>query len=329
MAVQFFVDGKLLPLSKGFPANYRDHFLKGGGALHYHDQTLSISIQEVETEWCAFSILHIQFAKPHKLICKHTYPERVLFARTVLDHPATEWLKGGGIQHYHENQFACLFGINWQSLLAPHKATTYVFFDMAWKEELLTYKLKRNMMTRLENVCAGVPNRIDAGRLTLSMHMYKMLHIFRHYNYSPDKSFLDLNMHRYLTLLITRIQTYNHTMLNIKEEHWKAVERACDFIYNNLDKEFTIPELSKIALTNPTNLKRYFSLIIGFTIDDFKTYLRLSPTLSQLAFTDRQVKDIYSMAHYTSASAFCAGFRKVFFCTPTEVRSDSWDTSFI
>jgi AraC-like DNA-binding protein len=330
MPIAFFIKNEPLSLTNGLPPDYKGHILHGSQNSHYINNELSIIIQEAESALSCFRKIHIIFKKPVSLKCIYTHENRVLFARSVIDHPATEYIKAGGIQQYNSKQFACLFGLNWQSLLSPEHSCEYIFYDTIWNEALLEYKRKRIFIQEMNHAGDYVPHRLHAGRLCLSMNMDKMLHILRHFHYESDYlDFLDINMDRFLTLTINAISNPNYDSFNIKEEHFKAVERAIAYIRENLYNDFTIPHLSKIAITNPTNLKRYFSTLTGFTIDDFKTHMRMMPALMELIHTNKAVKEMYIKAGYTSASAFCAGFRKVFLCTPTEVRTQEWDTSFL
>lgn len=330
MPIEFYLEGEPLLLKQGLPLNFKEHILRGSDSLFYSSKKLEIILQEVETSWCCFRILNIRFHKPLKLKCRYEHEEKILFARTATGQPAIELIKAGGAQTFKEKQFAVLFGKNWQSLFAPKTACNYSFTDIIWKEELLGYLLKKYMLQEMEFVGDYVPNRINAGVVTTSMHMDKMLHIFRNYNYQMDHlGFLDMNIDRFLTLMFSRIKRMSYPDLRIKEDHWNTVDRAIRHIYDNLYVNFTIDDLSRKVFASPTNLKMYFSRITGFTIDDFKTFMRLRPALVALTTTDKAVKEIYTLSHYSSLSAFCAGFRKVYLCTPTEVRCDEWDTSYL
>lgn len=327
MPVEFSIDDVTLQMTDGLPANYSGHILDGAKAAYHTDYFGTIVIQEFDTMLACFRVLHFHFKTPVKIKCRYRNNRIVFFSRTAVDHPAVEFFKGAGVQTYGVNQFNCLFGENWQSLIKGEAAGDLVFFDMAWDETLFRPKLRKEMRLEMNATCPRVPGRIVAGRLFMSSQMNTMLDDLKGFKYDTADSeiLFFLKMDNYLGLLISRLYNYDWKIIGIKWEHWRSVDLALTYIMANLDKDFTIPELSRVALTNPTNLKRYFSFVTGFTIDDYRTYMRLKSTLTLLAFTTKQVKDIFSVAHYTSSSAFCAGFKSFLLCSPTETRSDEWN----
>ncbi len=328
MTVRFTCNNEPLQLISGLPDNYRS-ILACANAYHCPAPFGLLVLEEIETPVALLRSLRIVYEKPAAIVCRHTHEQPVLYVRTTPEHPAYEFIKGVGMRHFREKQYNWLSGKNWISLLRPHEPGHYSFFDMAWQADFLNTTCENNAAARFQisNVRERVPENIAGPRHYLSTEMQQLLIRIRHTDPSVDGG-TDLHdqMAAYLKLLIADDKTYTWERLGIREEDWEAVQRAIAVINETPEIHYTIPEISRKAAINEFKLKKLFPRITGYTIDDYRKNLLLSRTRDLLADTRESIKTIYPHSGYNSFSAYSAGFRKMFYCSPGEIRSDDWDT---
>ena len=112
----------------------------------------------------------------------------------------------------------------------------------------------------------------------------------------------------------------------MKEVEWHTVHVAKQMIENNLDKHVTTGEISRAIGINEYRLKQLFPKISGYSLDEYRKY-KLFAKLGRsiLVKTDIPLKSFYHEAGYTNYSNFSKAFQRQCSCTPSELRSDSWD----
>src|SRR5690606_26195682 len=108
MPLSFLINNRSLQLVDGLPGNYDSNVVKGIKSHHRKTGFGLVVVQEIETPLACFRILHFRYERPAAIVCRYKYDEPVLHVRTVLNHPAYELIKGSGLQHFKEKEYAWL-----------------------------------------------------------------------------------------------------------------------------------------------------------------------------------------------------------------------------
>ena len=91
-------------------------------------------------------------------------------------------------------------------------------------------------------------------------------------------------------------------------------------LVSNLDKRFTIEELSRQYLINTTTLKNGFKAIYGTSIAAHAKMHRMEFAARQLLETPASITTIARSVGYDSQSKFTAAFKEIYHVTPREYR---------
>jgi len=94
------------------------------------------------------------------------------------------------------------------------------------------------------------------------------------------------------------------------------INRAKEFIVNNLDDNITIPILANMVGTNQCYLKKGFKEITGKTIFEFIQDNRMEKAKYLLQNSDKSIGDVALMTGYASLSSFSQSFKNYFGTTP-------------
>lgn len=217
MVFVFQHNGSPLPLQEGIPPAYEGYRLHGGNAFHGHGDDMSIVIQVAETARGYFRILHVHGGSSARIRCAYRHDEDMLCVRTILHHPLTEWIKGGGPQKYDEKQFVLLFGRRWQSFIAFDKPGDYTFFDMVYRENGLVGRPKNHAEVKkgFRNVYEHIPERITGQRLFLTLEMHRILLEMRTGNYA-DTASIEEKMDKYLANALLEVDGYHWKKINFR-----------------------------------------------------------------------------------------------------------------
>lgn len=95
-----------------------------------------------------------------------------------------------------------------------------------------------------------------------------------------------------------------------------------EYIENNLDKEISKEELSKIVGLNFYNLQKIFPLISDISLSDYIRKRRLTGAGRDLAQTNFKIIDIALKYGYTSSIAFSRAFTKFHAIKPRDVKKN-------
>jgi len=109
-----------------------------------------------------------------------------------------------------------------------------------------------------------------------------------------------------------------------KTNHYaERIMRVCDYIYQHLDEEMTLDQLSHIAHFSKFHFHRQFSDYTGISINRYIQLMRLKRASYRLAF-DRQDKiiDIAYEASFKNPESFSRAFKKTFSQSPSQFRAD-------
>ena len=101
-----------------------------------------------------------------------------------------------------------------------------------------------------------------------------------------------------------------------KPSELDKINKAKEFIINNLDENITIPILSNLVGTNQCYLKKGFKEVTGKTIFEFIQDNRMEKAKHLLQHTDKTIGDIALMTGYASVSSFSQSFKNYFGVTP-------------
>lgn len=104
------------------------------------------------------------------------------------------------------------------------------------------------------------------------------------------------------------------------EEHLDII---LDFIHNNLDKDISISQLTKMYYISESTLRRSFIRKFGTSFSQYLQKTRLEKGEDLLAHTNSPVHEIALQVGYRSAAAFAHAFKQHFGYTPTIIRERS------
>ena len=103
---------------------------------------------------------------------------------------------------------------------------------------------------------------------------------------------------------------------------WQTVAELLLQIQEDLDRDWTVEELARIAGYDIHHFAHTFTALIGISPRRYVRRLRLERAAFQLReYPQMRVLDIAIGAGYTSGEAFQRAFRKVFGVSPTELRA--------
>ena len=109
---------------------------------------------------------------------------------------------------------------------------------------------------------------------------------------------------------------------NIKvKDYIGRINRAVEFITENLDKELNLAIVSKTAFYSPFHFHRIFSALTNETLNEFINRIRIEKSASDL-IKDKSltVADIYPKYGFSSNASFSKSFKKHYGISPTELK---------
>ena len=103
-------------------------------------------------------------------------------------------------------------------------------------------------------------------------------------------------------------------------EQVETIRRVHDLLTENLDRRYTIEELSKRFLINPSSLKEMFKAVYGKSLAAHIKEHRMELASELLRGTDLSIAEIAERVGYENQSKFSAEFKKFSGKLPTEYR---------
>lgn len=97
----------------------------------------------------------------------------------------------------------------------------------------------------------------------------------------------------------------------------EKIQKAKDFITDNIDKTITIPIIAGFVGTNQCYLKKSFKEITGQTIFEFLQENRMFKARQILQTTNKSIAEISSMVGYASISSFSQTYKNYFGISPS------------
>jgi AraC family transcriptional regulator len=106
------------------------------------------------------------------------------------------------------------------------------------------------------------------------------------------------------------------------------MNRVCEYVYQNLDTEFSLEQLSEIANFSKYHFNRQFSTYMGISVFRFIQLMRLKRASYSLAFDDNvRIIDIALDAQFENPESFSRSFKNIFGQTPSQFRKEpEWPT---
>ncbi len=111
--------------------------------------------------------------------------------------------------------------------------------------------------------------------------------------------------------------------MQIKPTDSPVVDRACNFIVENLINKISLDKLAKHCKTNKSYLCKKFREVMGMTIIDFSNLQKINEAKVLLKFTEKPLVEIANYLNFSSQSYFQLVFRQLTGITPKEFRESN------
>lgn len=106
-----------------------------------------------------------------------------------------------------------------------------------------------------------------------------------------------------------------------EEEYVRRTLKVLIYIEENIDEDFTLEKLAKIACYSPFHFHRIFQAIVGETLHSYIKRLRMEKAAGQLRYTEEPVTSIAFDASFETPSAFTRAFKQFMGLSPKNYRS--------
>ncbi len=102
----------------------------------------------------------------------------------------------------------------------------------------------------------------------------------------------------------------------------ERLHRVCDYIYQHLDDDLSLEQLSQVAHFSKYHFHRQFSEYTGISVSRFIQLMRLKRASYRLAFDqDDKIIDIALEAQFENPESFSRAFKNAFGQTPSQFRA--------
>lgn len=105
-----------------------------------------------------------------------------------------------------------------------------------------------------------------------------------------------------------------------RQEHVEVVREIHDQLLGHIGQRFTIEELARQYLINPTTLKAVFKSVYGSSLAAHIKEHRMEQAAQLLRQTDKSIAEVARAVGYDSQSKFTAAFKEVFSVLPSLYR---------
>ncbi|MDP3868082.1 GyrI-like domain-containing protein [Phenylobacterium sp.] len=106
-----------------------------------------------------------------------------------------------------------------------------------------------------------------------------------------------------------------------RESYARRLQRVIEHIWTRLDAPLDLEALAQVACLSPYHFHRIYRAMIGETVAETVSRLRLQRASMELARGQDPIRAIAVRAGYTSASAFTRAFRATYDQTPADFRA--------
>lgn len=105
-----------------------------------------------------------------------------------------------------------------------------------------------------------------------------------------------------------------------KEKYIESLNRAIQFVENNLDKKILLKEIANEAFLSEYHFHRIFKSLTGETVKEFLLRLKIERAAIKLKHSKDDIRQIAFDSGYENHETFTRAFKKYFLLTPQEYR---------
>ena len=109
---------------------------------------------------------------------------------------------------------------------------------------------------------------------------------------------------------------------------WESIQKAVDFIEENLEDEITIKELANIAALSPFYFQRLFARLVKKPVREYIKLRRLACAAASLKDGKNHIVDIAISYGFGGRETFSRAFKEVFGIPPSDYRNKSAELNF-
>jgi len=103
---------------------------------------------------------------------------------------------------------------------------------------------------------------------------------------------------------------------------WESIQRAVDYIEENLDKEMEIDQIAEVAYLSPFYFQRLFSRLVKKPVREYIKLRRLAHACETLKNKEHRILDIALENGFNSHEFFSKTFKEAFGITPDQYRKN-------
>ncbi|WP_175418850.1 AraC family transcriptional regulator [Aureibaculum algae] len=106
----------------------------------------------------------------------------------------------------------------------------------------------------------------------------------------------------------------------VKNDYYERIEKAVDFIEENLKEKLTIEMIAEKAFFSKYHFIRVFTAMTGETVGSYLRRRRISKSSKQLISSDHSIIDIAFDYQFESQEAYTRSFKKIYNTSPGKYR---------
>lgn len=103
---------------------------------------------------------------------------------------------------------------------------------------------------------------------------------------------------------------------------WKAIQKAVDYIDDNLKEEISTDELAELVSLSPFYFQRLFKTLVNKPVQEYVKLRRMSRVLEELNDGGRRILDIALDYGFSSHANFTRAFKETYGMTPEDYRKE-------
>jgi AraC-like DNA-binding protein len=319
---KIYLKNDQLILSPGFPEEIRLSVLSGGEVWHISKEWGNIILQQIAE--FGYNISLNYFHLKQSLEFTNRPGDAGLRTTIALKNIIDQTICGRGKFKLKENHFASAFGQVMERRLKLKKEKEYVFLDLFWSCELLERLLpsENHFRTLLRDniqtipVLVGTPYRITSP--ALQELIYSLLD--KPYVADMQKESVSSLMYEILDNILLISSDQNFLSVPISEIEIRKIDKAKEFILNNISQHYTSDVIARKVGLSRTSLIQRFRQLTGKSLLEFLLYHRCASICDDLIHTDIPYKVLAQKSGYSDVPNFINGFKKHMGCSPAFLR---------
>ncbi|WP_053058446.1 AraC family transcriptional regulator [Pedobacter sp. BMA] len=220
----------------------------------------------------------------------------------------------GEVNFHEPHQPVTLFYSPSQQRSSTLCEMTQLDFKVAKNAELVYMQLTPEYHQKITNQeCPGRYFCFSREQIPLEVHA--LLQQMSNYAYTgrAERIYLESKI---MSLLLLPAKPKDVQVTGIKEDDVKKILLARKIVEDNLQKPFSLIELSRKAGINDFKLKKGFKALTGFTVFGYLYKLRMEKARFYLQQERRQVNEVSFLVGYKNPQHFIAAFKRHFNLLP-------------